>query len=197
MTTEDCFQAAARVETLLRNLYLGLARCFRTQPPAAAAFRTLAAGVAQHALRIRLLAIHRRPDAGAGDSSESVSEDILAMVVELSAMAVNVRHDPDGASALRVLRRVIDAERRCHAVHAAVLRRSGDPVVRGLFSTLARRDADRERLLGRVTEATGSEGLAPPVRRPTHALSCAGGGSFAVASRARAEGPRAVRLQSA
>lgn len=185
MTVQDCFDAAVRLESLLRNLYLDLARCFSGQPPAAAAFRTLASGVEQRALRIRLIALRRRSVTPIEDSPEKVSEDVVAMLVELAAMAENIRHDPDSGSALRVLRRVIDVERRCHAVHAEVLRHSSDPVVLGLFSSLALRDHDQERVLARVVQATRRGRVTSPARRHGGAPVWAGGGSFAVARMAR------------
>ena len=181
MTVHDCLQAATRVETLLRDLYVGLASCFRGQPPVAAAFRSLASGVEQHALRIRLVALHRASAGRNDDTLERVSSDVVTMLVELSAMAVNALHDPDGDSALRVLRRVSDAERRCHAIHAEVIRRSDDPVVLELFSALARRDAAHERILGRAALASRRDAATSPTRRSVHAPAWAGGGSFAVA----------------
>jgi hypothetical protein len=197
MTVQDCFQAAARVETLLRDLYLGLARCFRGQPPVAAAFRSLASGVEQHALRIRLLALHRGSADRNDDTLERVSADVVTMLVELSAMAVNALHDPDGDSALRVLRRVGDAERRCHAIHAEVIRRSNDPVVLGLFSALAMRDADHEQLLRRVERASKRATAPSSTRRSAHARAWAGGGSFAVARQVHSRRRESERVGSA
>lgn len=179
MTVQDGFQAAARVEALFRKLYLDLARCFRDHPPASAAFLSLAGRAEQRALRVRLLALQRGPRAGNEDTVEKVTRDIVATLVELSAMAVNVQHDPDGGSALRVLRRLIDAERRCQVVHAEVLRGSDDPLVFGLFSALARKDAEDEWLLRRVVRATRrarTELL--PRRSGATPAEWAGGGSF-------------------
>jgi hypothetical protein len=185
VTIQDCFQAAVRIETLQRGLYLALARCFREEPPVAAAFRTLASRVEQHALRIRLVALHRAAAGGTDDTIERISRDVVKVLVELSAMAVNVRHDPDRASGSRVLRRVVDSDRRCRALHAAVLRRSEDPVVRALFAALSRKDDDQEQLLGRVLRATGKASVPFPAGRTAYAPSWPGGGSFAVAWRAR------------
>ncbi len=197
MTTQDCFQTATRIETLLRNLNLGLARCFRADPPAAAAFRTLAARVEQRALRIRLLALQRGGNARSGDTLERLSADLVTVLVDLSALAVNVRNDPNQGSGYRMLKQVIDADRRCHAAHAAVLRRSADPVVLGLFSALARQDVDNERLLGRVQEASRRGRPFHPARRSAHAPSWTGGGSFGVAWRAREGGHASAPSQSA
>jgi cytochrome c553 len=60
MNVQECFQTAARVEILLHDLYAGLARCFRTNARLHESFLGLADEEEQPALRIRLLALHRK-----------------------------------------------------------------------------------------------------------------------------------------
>jgi hypothetical protein len=186
MTIEECLQAATRVEVLLRALYAGLARCFHPEPRVAGCFRDLAADVEQHAFRIRLFGLRRREIFPTDDSVERISRDLLAVRVQLSAMAEDVGHDPDRRSGVRVLKRVVEAERRCGAIHASVIVRCNDPVVSGLFSALVRQDDYHERLLARAQEVGRPAWLrSSPRERPAYAPSWAGGGSFAAAWRAR------------
>jgi rubrerythrin len=147
MNVQECFQAAARVEILLRDLYAGLAGCFRADARLHESFLGLADEEEQHALRIRLLALHRKGVTWTDEAVDRMSKDLVAVVAELSAMAREVRVGMYGRCAEPVLRRVIDVERRCGKLHAEALAQSADPVVRGFFSSLARQDAHHERLL--------------------------------------------------
>ncbi len=149
MNVQECFQTAARVEILLRDLYAGLARCFRNDARLHESFLGLADEEEQHALRIRLLALHRKGVTWTDEAVDRIGRDLIAIVAELSAMAkeIGTAPVPGGRSAAPVLRRVIEVERRCGSLHAEALAQSADPVVRGFFSSLARQDAHHERLL--------------------------------------------------
>jgi len=150
---QECFQTAARIEILLRDLYAGLARCFRTNPHLYESFLCLASEEEQHALRIRLLALHRRGVTWTDDAIDRIRGDLLTTVAELSAMAREVRRSSDGRSAGPVLRKVIEVERRCGSIHAEGLARSADPEVRGFFASLAKQDVRHERLLEQALQA--------------------------------------------
>jgi rubrerythrin len=147
MNVQECFQTAARVEILLRDLYAGLAGCFRTDARLRESFLGLADEEEQHALRIRLLALHRKGVTWTDEAVDRIGRDLVAIVAELSAMAKEMGTGPDGQCPEPVLRRVIEVERRCGSLHAEALAQSTDPVVRGFFSSLARQDAHHERLL--------------------------------------------------
>ncbi len=150
MTVQECFQAAVRIEILLRDLYAGLAGCFRADPGLRESFFGLAQEEEQHALRIRLLALHRRGVTWSEDAIERFARDLVAVVAELTAMAGDVGRAGDPTVAGPVLRRVLEVERRCESIHAEGLARSEDPVVRGFFSSLARQDRHHERLLAQA-----------------------------------------------
>lgn len=147
MTVQECFQSAVRIEILLRDLYAGLATCFRADPVLHESFLGLAEEEQQHALRIRLLALHRKGVVWTDEAIARIGKDVATIVAELSAMATDVASSHDGKGAVPVLRRVIEVERRCASLHAEGLARSADPAVRGFFSSLARQDTYHELML--------------------------------------------------
>jgi hypothetical protein len=164
VTIQQCFQTAARIQLLLRDLHSGLARCFGKDPVLRETFTVLAREEEERAVRIRCLVLHRKGDPWSDEAIDTISRDLVATLAELSAMATEISRKSGQLHVEPVLRRVIEMERRCARIHAASLARSPDPEVWEFFASLAKPDLRLERLL---TLALRTQTTSP--RRPTTA----------------------------
>ncbi len=162
MNIQQCFQTAARIQLLLRDLHSGLARCFGKNPVLRETFELLAREEEERALRIRCLVLHRKGEPWSDEAVETISKGLVATLVELSAMATEISRKPGPPDAEPVLRRVIRMERRCAAIHAASLARSPDPEVWEFFASLAKPTVRLERMLAQALRSR-----ATPVPRAT------------------------------
>lgn len=162
MTIQQCFQTAARIQLLLRDLHSGLARCFGKNPVLRETFEFLAREEEERAQRLRCLVLHRKGEPWSDEAVETIRKGLVATLVELSAMATEVSRKAGPPEAEPVLWRVIRMERRCAAIHAASLARSPDPEVWEFVASLARPALRVERML---TQALRSR--ATPVPLPT------------------------------
>ena len=81
------------------------------------------------------------------EAIDTIRANLVAIVAELSAMARELQRNSEGLTAGPVLRRVIEVERRCKAIHAETLARSADPEVRAFFASLTKPDVRVEQLL--------------------------------------------------
>lgn len=152
MTIEHCFQTAARIQILLRDLHSGLARCFGTNHVLRETFLGLAREEHERVLGIRLLVLDRSGIPWPEEAIDTLRADLVATIAELSAMAGELQASPEGSSAGSILRRVIEAERRCGAIHVRSMARSADPELRGFFASLASRDLRLERMLDQALQ---------------------------------------------
>ena len=153
MTIQQCFQTAARVQILLRDLHSGLARCFGENPVLRETFIFLAREEEQRALRLRLLVKDRKGVLWSEEAVGTIHANLVAILAELSAMAIEIQRNSEGLTAKPVLRRVMEMERRCGEIHAETLARNSDPEVRAFFASLAKPDVRVERLLGQALES--------------------------------------------
>jgi hypothetical protein len=165
VTIQRCFQTAARVQILLRDLHSGLARCFGENPVLRDTFSFLAREEEQRALRLRLLVRDRKGVLWSDEAVGTIHANLVATMAELSAMAIEVQGNSEGHDPVPVLRRVMEMERRCGAIHAGTLARNSDPEVRAFFASLAKPDVRVERLLAQALESQA----APAHRRPVPA----------------------------
>jgi hypothetical protein len=150
VTIQQCFQTAARIQLLLRDLHAGLARCFGTTPFLRKTFIFLAHEEEQRAARMRVLIMDRKGVLWSDEAIDTIRTNLVATLAELSAMAVEINRDSGNLDAESILRRLIAMERRCGAVHAETLSRNSDPEVRAFFASLAKPDVRVERLLMRA-----------------------------------------------
>lgn len=150
MTIQQCFQTTARIQLLLRDLHAGLARCFGTTPFLRKTFIYLAHEEEQRALRMRVLIMDRKGVLWSDEAIATIRTNLVATLAELSAMAVEIDRNSGNLDAESVLRRLIQMERRCGAIHAGTLSRNSDPEVRAFFASLAKPDVRVERLLMRA-----------------------------------------------
>ena len=146
MTTQDCLAAAARIETLFRDVYAGLARQFGHRSDLRELFLRLADEEEQHAQRIRLLARHQREAAWDPDVLSGLAWGLDGMASELAGLEREFEAATE-ADVPSILRRVIDLEGRTGTFHAEELARSGDPEIRSFFSALSRQDERHQELL--------------------------------------------------
>jgi rubrerythrin len=147
MTTAQCFEAAVQVETLMRDVYVGLSRRYAGQETMCALFRGLAEEEEQHAQRIRLLAKHQSEGTWARDAAVRISRKLDAISAELLGLVAELGDESREPSPRELLQRVIDAEHRCSAIHAEELARTAEIDVQLLFSALARQDVHHGSLL--------------------------------------------------
>jgi rubrerythrin len=146
MTTQECFDAAVRIETLFRDVYAGLARRFGHRSDLRDLFLRLADEEEQHAQRIRLLARRQSEAAWDPDVLSELAWGLDAIAAEL--LGLEREFDVAGEKDVpAILRRVIDLEGRAGAFHAEELARSGDPEISGFFSALSQQDERHKDLL--------------------------------------------------
>jgi rubrerythrin len=141
MNSQECFQTAARIESLAQEMYAGLAETFTGSPYLRQLFSQLSAEEGQHALRIRLLARHQGHAPWAAEAVEGISGSLGDLVAEISSMKADFAKPERAGDPGEVLRRVVDMERRFGTVHAEKLAHSADVEVASLFSVLAAQDA--------------------------------------------------------
>jgi hypothetical protein len=144
MTTEECFEAAVQVENLMRDVYVGLAGHYAGQPTRREMLRRLAE---QHAHRIRLLARTQDVEAWAQETAAKISQNLEAMSAELLGIVAEMGDDYEGAPPDGLLRRVMEAEDHCSAIHAEVLAESAEIDVQLLFAALAKQDVRHKQML--------------------------------------------------
>lgn len=149
--TDDCFEAAVQVETLMRDLYLRLAAVRGDEPRSRDLFLRLADEEEQHAQRIRLLARHQGPGPWASETATRIQAELASMSGELQAIAREIGEQGEGLPRDTLLRRLVEAERRAGVIHAEVLARTTEIEVQMLFWALARQDVHHEALLRSVT----------------------------------------------
>jgi rubrerythrin len=146
-TTHECFQKAARIESLAQDLYAGLAETFAGRPYLRNLFARLAEEEAQHERRIWLLARHQGRSPWAAEAVSKACVELGSMIEAIESTKAEVTGPGANADPGMVLTRVIDMERRFGSVHAEQLARSGDPEVARLFSALALQDARHRALI--------------------------------------------------
>ena len=120
--------------------------------------------MAQRALDIRLLVLDRKGAPWSDGAIEIIRQDLVATVAELSAMAGEFHRDYSCFGPVSVVRRLIQVERRCSAIHAGSLARSADPELRRFFSSLTLRDRRVEQLLEQALRSQALRSQAAPVR---------------------------------
>jgi rubrerythrin len=127
MTSYECFQGAARIESLAKEMYAGLAEKFAGRPYLRHLFTQLSAEEEQHALRI--------------------SGRLGVMAAEIESMKAEFAKKDSAIDAGEIMRQVVDLERRFGAIHAQELARCADPEVQVLFAALAQQDARHQALI--------------------------------------------------
>jgi rubrerythrin len=141
VTTYECFQAAARIETLAQELYARLAAIFDGRPYLRHLFAQLAVEEGQHAMRIALLARHQGRSPWAAEALDRISASLGDMAREIEAMKAEFARAGSANDPVEVLRRVVEMERRFGSIHAEELSHSANPDVHELFTSLAEQDA--------------------------------------------------------
>jgi hypothetical protein len=111
LNIQECIQAAARIQILLRDLHTGLARCFAMNRTLRESFLGLAREEAQRALDIRILVLDRKGAPWSDQAIEIIRQDLVATVAELSAMAGELHRDSSCFGPVSVVRRVIQVDR--------------------------------------------------------------------------------------
>jgi rubrerythrin len=147
VSNHECFQAAARIETLAQELYTRLASIFDGRPYLRHLFAQLAVEEGQHAMRIALLARHQGRSPWATEAVARISADLGDMAREIEAMNAEYAKAGSAKDPGEVLRRVVEMERRFGSIHAEELSVSADPEVHKLFSSLAEQDARHRALI--------------------------------------------------
>jgi rubrerythrin len=147
MTTYECFQSAARIETLAQELYAGLAESFAGRPHLRQLFAQLSEEEEQHAHRVKLLSRHQGRTPWAAEAMGRIAESLEGMAAEVESMKADFTRPGRVADPGEVLRRVVELERRFGSIHAEQLARSADPEVAKLFSVLAAQDARHRALI--------------------------------------------------
>jgi len=147
MTTEECFEAAVQVEHLMRDVYVGLAGRYTRDPARREMLRHLAEEEEQHAQRIRLLARTQETRTWANETAGRIAQNLETMSAELLAIVTEMGDDFEGAPPDGLLRRVMEAEGHCSAIHAEVLAESAEIDVQLLFSALAKQDVRHKEIL--------------------------------------------------
>ena len=147
MNASECLRAAARVESMAKDLYAELAINFAHQPYLREMFERLASEEAQHAMRIRLLERHhgRAPWSEAALARFKVELD--AMRAEIEAVRKVAGSAIGARSVGALLRRLTEMESRFGSIHAEELAKSASPEVRKLFASLAAQDARHSEML--------------------------------------------------
>jgi rubrerythrin len=153
MTTEECFEAAVQVENLMRDVYVRLAGRYAAEATLKDMFLRLAEEEEQHAHRIRLLARAQMDGAWASATAGRIARDLGSMSTDLLKMVEDLEAEWDGASARDVLRRVMEAEKRCASIHAEELASSAEIDVQMLFWSLSKQDVRHKELLERAIVA--------------------------------------------
>ena len=155
MTTYECFQGAARIESLAQEMYAGLAEKFTESPYLRQLFAQLSAEEGQHALRLWLLARHQGRSPWAAEAVAGISGSLGDMAAEITSMKADFSRPEQVADPGEVLRRIVDMERRFGLIHAERLAQSADPEVAALFSVLAEQDARHRALIEGAGTRTG------------------------------------------
>jgi rubrerythrin len=160
MTTYECFQGAARIETLAQELYAGLAESFGGRPYLRQLFAQLSEEEGQHARRVQLLSRHQGKAPWAVEAMGRIAESLEGMAAEVESMKADFIQPGKVAEPGEVLRRVVELERRYGSIHAEQLARSGDPEVAKLFSALAAQDGRHRALIEGAGTREGQPGWA-------------------------------------
>jgi rubrerythrin len=147
MTSYECFQGAARIESLAKEMYAGLAEKFAGRPYLRHLFTQLSAEEEQHALRILLLARHQGKAPWTADALERISGRLGVMAAEIESMKAEFARKDSAVDPGEIMRQVVDLERRFGAIHAQELARCADPEVQVLFAALAQQDARHQALI--------------------------------------------------
>jgi hypothetical protein len=146
MTSYECFQGAARIESLAKEMYAGLADRFAGRPYLRHLFAQLSAEE-EHAMRIWLLARHQGKAPWTAAAMERISESLGLMAAEIESMKAEFAKKESAIDPGEIMRRVVDLERRFGAIHAQELARCADPEVQMLFAALALQDARHQALI--------------------------------------------------
>jgi rubrerythrin len=160
MTTYECFQRAARIETLAQELYGRLSESFADRPHLRQLFEQLSEEEGQHAHRVQLLARHQGKTPWAAEAVAGIAESLEGMAAEVESMKSDLVQPGRVADPGEVLRRVVELERRFGSIHAEQLARSADPDVARLFSVLAAQDARHRALIEGAGARVGRSGRA-------------------------------------
>jgi rubrerythrin len=160
MTTYECFQRAARIETLAQELYAGLSETFTDRPYLRQLFAQLSEEEAQHAHRVQLLSRHQGKAPWAVEAMGRIADSLEGMAAEVESMKADFTQPGQVAEPGEVLRRIVELERRYGSIHAEQLARSADPEVAKLFSSLAVQDARHRALIEGAGSREGRPGRA-------------------------------------
>jgi rubrerythrin len=147
MTSYECFQGAARIESLAQEMYAGLAEKFAGRPYLRHPFTQLSNEEEQHALRILLLARHQGKASWTADALERISGRLGVMAAEIESMKTEFAKQDAAIDPGEIMRRVVDLERRFGTIHAQELAKCPDLQVQKLFSALAQQDARHQALI--------------------------------------------------
>lgn len=151
MNASECLRAAARIESLARDLYAELSGIFTHQPFLRDLFEKLAVEEAQHAMRIRLLERQHGRRPWSEEKLRELETELREMTAEVEAVRKLARSAAGGRDAGALLRRLTAMEARFGAIHAEELARSAAPEVQRLFASLAKQDAKHSEMLRKAS----------------------------------------------
>jgi rubrerythrin len=147
MNASQTLRAAARVESMAKDLYAELAVTFAQQPFLAELFERLALEEGQHAMRIRLLERHHGRAPWSEEMLERFQVELDGMLEEIEAVRKLARSAGGARSAGALLRRLTQMESRFGSIHAEELAKNAAPAVQKLFASLATQDAKHAEML--------------------------------------------------
>jgi rubrerythrin len=147
VNASECLRAAARIESLAKELYAELSVAFTHQPFLRELFEKLAIEEAQHAMRIRLLERHHGRRPWSEERLQAFAVELREMTAEVEAVRTLARSAAGGRNVGTLLRRLTAMEARFGSIHAEELARSAAPEVQKLFASLAKQDAKHSEML--------------------------------------------------
>ncbi len=147
MNASECLRAAARIESMAKDLYAELAITFAQHPFLAELFERLAQEEAQHAMRIRLLERHHGRAPWSEEMLERFQVELDGMQSEIDSVRRLARSAVGPRNVRALLRRLKQMEARFGSIHAEELAKSAAPAVQKLFAALATQDARHSEMI--------------------------------------------------
>ena len=147
MNASECLRAAARIESMAKDLYAELAVSFAERPFLAELFERLAQEEAQHAMRIRLLERHHGRAPWSEEMLERFQVELDGMLAEIESVRKLARSAVGARNVGALLRRLTRMESRFGSIHAEELAKSAAPAVQKLFAALATQDARHSEMI--------------------------------------------------
>lgn len=144
-STFQLLEKAEELELLAERLYQALAARF--DGDARALFLQLAGEEAQHAARVRLLAVRSRHDRRLVSALAGDSRFIDALLAEAGQSIVEVQAGGWDGDARAAVARAASLERRFCSAHAQMLSADAHPELRRFFDQLAEQDRGHAELL--------------------------------------------------